>query len=77
MKENNLIGKQYQLLDVTGGVITEFEIMFAKSIVRDAIIHEDGSVSKSHRQTLVSNDGFSWFTVYGGNQDKIIERSDL
>ena len=70
--KNNLIGKQYQLLDIIGGVITEFEIMFSKSIVRDAVTHEDGSFSKSHRQTLVSNDGFSWFIVYGGKQDKII-----
>ena len=75
MKSNDLIGKKYQLLDVTGGVITEFEIMFAKSFVRYAIVHEDGSISKPHRQTLVSNDGFSWFTVYGGKQDTIIERS--
>ena len=44
MKENNLIGKKYQLLDVSGGVITEFEIVFAKSFVRDAIVHEDGSL---------------------------------
>ena len=76
MKENNLIGKKYQLLDIIGGVITEFEIMFAKSFVRYAIVHEDGSVSKPHRQTLVSNDGFSWFIVYGGEQDKIIGRSE-
>ena len=76
MTKNDLIGKKYQLLDVIGGVITEFEIMFAKNIVRDAVVHEDGSVSKSHTRTLVSNDGFSWFTVYGGKQDKIIERSE-
>lgn len=75
-KADDLIGKKYQLLDVLGGVITEFEIMFAKNIVRDAIAHEDGSFSKSHRHTLVSNDGFSWFIVYGGKQDKIIKRSE-
>ena len=71
--KNDLIGKKYQLLDIIGRVMTEFEIMFAKSIVQDAVVHEDGSISKPHRQTLVSNDGFSWFIIYGGKQDKIIE----
>ena len=76
MKTNDLIGKKYQLLDVLGGVITEFEIKFTRDVVRDAITHEDGSVSKKHVSKQVSNDGFSWFTVYGGKQDKIIGKSE-
>ena len=75
MTGNDLIGKKYQLLDIIGGVITEFEIKFTRCVVQDAITHEDGSFSKRHVSKQVSNDGFSWFTVYGGKQDKIIERS--
>ena len=69
---DNIIGKKFQLLAINDTVIHEFKINHVKHGQTPAQTFDDGSNYLGSQHTYVSENGYGWYRIYGGNQDRII-----
>ena len=70
---DSLVGKYFEYLGANGSVIHRFQIKKVKQETTDVVENEDGSRTPSRTNILVSDNGYGWFRLYGGMQDRIVE----
>lgn len=68
-----LIGKFYELIALDGSLIARIKINHVRYRHTASREHEDGSISPRYTEALISENGFSWYTVYEGNHDRITD----
>ena len=77
MKEQEIIGKYFEMTNIDGSIMEKFEITHVRNCVRKAVEHPDGSYSPTRVFVEVSGNGFSWWRDYGDHQGRIVEGSAI
>ena len=71
---NSVKCKYFEMLNIDGSVMHRFQINHVREDTTPSVEHEDGSRSPSRVHLLVSAEGSSWYRVYGGMSDRIVEQ---